>query len=70
MSELKPCPFCGSKLLKLRLENKPVYDAGNRLTTDRFYRWVCQYCGAMGGGGYSEAAATEKWNWREEVKDK
>lgn len=64
---LKPCPHCGDENLLLKREN--VVDANGRLTRESFYRWECQFCGACGGGGYSEEAATEKWNRRAEVKD-
>lgn len=63
----KPCPYCEDENLLLKREN--VVDANGRLTGEGFYRWECQFCGACGGGGYSEAVATEKWNRRAEVKD-
>ena len=62
----KPCPYCGDRNLLLKREN--VVDANGRLTEESFYRWECQFCGACGGGGYSEDVATEKWNRRAEVK--
>lgn len=65
--EQKPCPYCGDE--NLALKRKSVVDACGRLTGEYFYRWECQFCGACGGGGYSEAVATEKWNRRVEVKD-
>ena len=64
--ELKPCPFCGSEHLKLKKER--VYDANNRLTSDFFCRYECQYCGAQGGGWYTEKDAAEKWNSRAEAE--
>ena len=62
--ELKPCPFCGSG--NLRLQKARVFDANDKLTNDIFYRYECQYCGAWGGGGYTEMSATERWNHRVE----
>ena len=64
---LKPGPHCGDENLLLKREN--VVDANGRLTGEGFYRWECQFCGACGGGGYSEAVATEKWNRRAEVTE-
>ena len=49
----KPCPFCGGKRLEL-WHCGPVYHV------------VCNTCGAMSGGGGTEAEAVEVWNRREE----
>ena len=62
MVELKPCPFCGSE--NLRLKKDRVYDANGILTKDYFYRYECQFCGAQGGGGYTNMAAVDKWDNR------
>ena len=49
--ELKPCPFCGCKAIKIYLED--------------YYFWRCQctncYASAIGN---SADSATEAWNWR------
>ena len=63
MTKLKPCPFCGSENIKL-IKN-PVYDA-NECTTLYYKFYKCRYCGAQGGGSYSERDAAEKWNRRAE----
>lgn len=53
MSELKPCPFCGSEKVK-------VYD--------HFWKYSvnCLDCGASTGISDIEKEATEKWNLRQE----
>lgn len=60
--KLKPCPFYGREIL--RLQRSRVYDANDKLTNDIFYRYECQFCGACGGGGYTDTKAAEKWNYR------
>lgn len=56
MSELKPCPFCGSDLLNVVWINTYMC------------RVHCGGCGADGATCYSERAAVEWWDNR--VPDK
>ena len=49
--ELKPCPFCGGKLIYIR-----HIAGGNRV--------ICRTCGAMGGMGEVKDDAAEAWNER------
>lgn len=55
-NELKLCPFCGGKRLEL-WHCGPVYHV------------VCNTCGAMSGGGGTEAEAVKLWNQRKEGED-
>ena len=61
--KLKPCPFCGSNSVTIRL----IKADDVRLFRDR-YAVTCDYnsggCGAESGWGYSTAEATRLWNTR------
>ena len=50
MNKLKPCPFCGKT---------PV-----GVVDQKFWRVVCQACGAKCGAYLSQSAAESAWNRR------
>lgn len=52
MDELKPCPFCGSKRLRLH-----VIDICE-------FAFKCMKCNAVGSPALDEVAAIAKWNMR------
>lgn len=58
MSELKPCPFCGSDEI-----GREDFASGGELITLR-----CLNCGAIGPITYKFDAALATWNRRAEVK--
>ena len=53
MSEIKPCPFCGSN------EVEPFKKVNHEL-----FGFCCWNCGAESGFGGTEKRAIEKWNQR------
>jgi Lar family restriction alleviation protein len=55
-TELKPCPFCGSKNIELSAEE--YYDK------DVFYIVSCNNCGAKIEGSGRNKEAAEAWNTR------
>ena len=56
MAELKPCPFCGSKLvLIIKSDNPYLYFP---------YSSLCDNCGASARPGRTKAGAIEEWNRR------
>lgn len=64
MSDLKPCPFCGSDKILFIVEGnfKPWENEGLRL----WYRCHCYNCGIDGGDTSRESMkkAIEAWNRR------
>lgn len=56
MAELKPCPFCGSKDIKLT-------DRIEKNSPKTFYVW-CLGCGTEGPFGLSPKSALDAWNKR------
>lgn len=56
MSELKPCPFCGSDDLRY------MFYGGSTVIH-------CAGCGIDGPVGADDDEAVEKWNCRAEVKN-
>lgn len=58
-TELKPCPFCGSKNIELSAEE--YYD---RYHKDVFYIVSCNNCGAQIEGYSRNKEAAEAWNTR------
>ena len=50
MTNLKPCPFCGSERVSIH---------GRKA-----YRVKCDYCGGMGGGFLTREGAAAFWNRR------
>ena len=56
MTKLKPCPFCGSK--DIRITNKI-----EKNSTQTFYVW-CLGCGTEGPFGLSPKSALDAWNKR------
>ena len=66
MSELKPCPFCGSKkamVLNMLEECRGMELAG---ITKNNWNVVCQKCFGMGGTRRSAVDAIKAWNRRAE----
>ena len=64
MTELKPCPFCGSKRIEVLnvLESCPEYELIG-MTEDN-WNVVCQDCFCMGGTTRTCFEAIEAWNRR------
>lgn len=61
MTELRPCPFCGSK--QLDVFDKDKRDSyGDYLET--VYQVECWNCDTAGPEGPSEEEATDLWNKR------
>lgn len=58
MTELKPCPFCGSKNTACSF-----YTTHTEGMEDHYYIG-CKNCGANGSRGKSEEEAIEAWNRR------
>ena len=58
MAELKPCPFCGSKYVFVRITH---YADGLSNTQ---YEVYCSECSAIGGSRIAEHKAREDWNRR------
>jgi Lar family restriction alleviation protein len=62
MTDLKPCPFCGSDWLSLDVRPLPMGISENR--------YYCKQCGVRGpevvGSFRVLEAAVEKWNQRVE----
>lgn len=54
MTELKPCPFCGSTYLQV------VGSSGD----DESYSVECWGCDASGGSCATKEAAIDEWNRR------
>ena len=66
MSELKPCPFCGSDDLVMSSREAYALMTGKRM---EFYRVKCDTCGAMVDNDFGDTdEAIEAWNRR--VDDK
>ena len=66
MSELKPCPFCGSEFTQVR------YMGGEWQEPSAFssgYRGECCDCGATTAACATEAAAAAAWNRRTATVD-
>lgn len=55
MEELKPCPFCGCKNIKIN----PLF--GVNIAS---YRFTCPGCGCCSGYENTEEAAAVLWNTR------
>lgn len=53
MSELKPCPFCGSNKIITR-------------KTRMWHRVVCEACGTVSGYWFNKEQAITAWNERAE----
>jgi len=74
VSELKPCPFCGSTLAPMVLdENQGLYieckDCDYGVSSNPYYQVVCRAntpfgCGASGGLRPNKEEAIEAWNER------
>lgn len=60
MIELKPCPFCGSKNIK-------IYDTPGTLSTFRYAE--CNVCGCRIGNYPGRELAEKAWNKRFNSKD-
>lgn len=60
MSELKPCPFCGSVKVT-------VASAKHELGRLLFFG-MCMGCGSKGPCGLTEMDAASEWNRRAEVR--
>ena len=58
MSELKPCPFCGSKDVEIRW-HAPLFGEMAMLNYV-----ICNDCGAMGSHKILESEAIKAWNRR------
>lgn len=63
-NQLQPCPFCGSKDVKL---GELLRGRDNKIE----HRWFagCEACGAKGGEQKSSMKAKKAWNMRCEVSD-
>ena len=66
MSELKPCPFCGNKEIKLR--HVYEYPYGNKLTLSSGYVISCNRCN-LDMNIADKGTAIKAWNTREETDD-
>lgn len=72
MSEnLKPCPFCGSTMIKLKTST-------SKQTSGKYFQYACRSCGAQSRpfGALTEreepdcqALALEAWNMRNDNTD-
>ena len=60
MSELKPCPFCGTKDTVIVLENNS--EDGRYVTV--ICNWLKGGCGADGGQRLTKKDAVDAWNKR------
>ena len=60
MSQLKPCPFCGSKWTQVRFMGWP----GKPSAFESGYRGECTDCCAMTRGFIRPEDAAEAWNMR------
>lgn len=63
-NQLQPCPFCGSKDVKLE---EVFYVRDNK--TERRWFVGCETCGSRGGEQGSSMKAKKVWNMRCEVLD-
>ena len=62
MSELKPCPFCGSDDLVMSGREEYAFMTGKRM---EFYRVKCDTCGAMVDNDFKRPEdAIKAWNGR------
>ena len=59
MSELKPCPFCGNKLIKKCSQQLPG------LSSPAFW-FKCDCCGAESGPSKNRPESITGWNFRAE----
>ena len=64
MAELKPCPFCGGKMVEVlnRLEEEPEMELIG-LTEDN-WNVLCRDCFGFGGTRRTAEEAIEAWNRR------
>lgn len=75
MTELKPCPFCGTDLSEFPqvMTVKPVrtdeyllekLKRNQIIGSDAGYNVFCVQCGCLGARGMDRKEAIEKWNRR------
>jgi Lar family restriction alleviation protein len=60
MSNILPCPFCGSENSKNNVEYSKDYGS---------YQFVCCHCEAMGACAEIPEEAIKNWNTRKSTKD-
>lgn len=61
MSELKPCPFCGSEDIKI---SPPCNDAPEGDLSLDCWDVTCRYCGCSSPFAATEDEMFERWNKR------
>ena len=69
MLELKPCPFCGGTDIRVQWSERTTAkdgDFGTYISRSTLYKCFCAKCSCGTGMMYSELAAREVWNRRDD----
>jgi Lar family restriction alleviation protein len=65
LEAVKPCPFCGGKIVSLGNDLRGGHKEGD--PDPRAYFYSCDSCAAVGGWAKTETGALRNWNTRHHI---